>query len=497
MANAYQSVASAASFTCSKPSGTASGDTLTAAVFSIGGTTPASLAGWTQRATTSFSSTYTLTILTKIAGGSEPANYTFAAGATVAGATVLIRSSGGDASVVIDGTPTTSTTATVGSITTTSANGILIMATVGIGDTTGTSIAPDAAMTERAEVVEANVAYGTLEVATQALGASGATGTRTATDASASAFLTAMLVIKEASSNITAVVPSPAASTWAMGAPTVTSVSSAVASTSTWAMPAPSAKADATAVAAASTWAMPVPTVIATSSVVEASMTWSMEVPTVLITAGATIPSDMPSVWSMNAPSGLVIAPAAAAASTWDMGVPTVQMDYGVSIPSPAVSLWAMDAPSATSTASAAVSASQWAMPAPSVVVVSQTAAATSTWDMGIPDIGVRATAVAATSTWAMNAPGISYGQMVPEGTSVWSMGVPTVEMTISVPSMEMVWGMAVQNAGQTWPSSPIKGARGGARYARGITGKASTNESGIRAHVTGSRSIRGEVHDE
>jgi len=197
VANAYQSVASAASFTCSKPTGTASGDTLTAAVFGIGSTTFASLSGWTQRATAT-NSIYTLTILTKIAGGSEPATYTFT-GPPAAGATVIVRSSGGDTSAVIDGTPTSSATATVGSITTTSANSLLIMATVGLGDTTGTSIAPDAAMTERAELVEANVAYGSLEVATELRASAGATGTRTSTDASAIGFLTAMVAIKEAS----------------------------------------------------------------------------------------------------------------------------------------------------------------------------------------------------------------------------------------------------------------------------------------------------------
>lgn len=201
MANAYGSVASAASFTCTKPTGTASGDVLTAAVFSIGSANGATSSGWTQQKVQSLSSTYTLTILTKAAGGSEPANYTFATTSGIAGATVIVRTTGSNTTTVIDGTATSSNTATAASITTTSANSILIMATVGFNDLTGTSIVPNAGMTEVAELVEANVTYGSLEVAYEVRGSAGASGTRTSTDASASGFLTAMVAIKEASSS--------------------------------------------------------------------------------------------------------------------------------------------------------------------------------------------------------------------------------------------------------------------------------------------------------
>ena len=438
MALAYQTVASAASGTCNKPTGTASGDTLTAAVFGVGGTTAASLAGWTQQATTNASGFVSLTILTKIAGGSEPASYTFT-GPPLVGATIIVRASGGDTSAVIDGTPTTSTTATVGSITTTSANSLLVMATVGGSDTTGTSIAPDAAMTERAELADGFASYGSLEVATEARASAGATGTRTSTDAAASGFLTAMVAIKEASAATVVDAPAMAAS-YAMGTPTnaLTQRLDAPAMAASYAMGTPTdaitQRVDAPAMSA--TYAMGTPTygIGATGDAPAMAATYAMDAPTNAITQRGDAPA-MNATYAMGTPTSATTLDAPALAATWDMGVPT----YGLGAP--------VDAP-------------------------------------------------AMAATYAMGAPTLTLSQVVdaPPMTFDLAMGDPTFSLTqrVDAPAMGAVWAMGEVTGGASFPGVAWDGRavvrRSGVRGSLHLTDPIDGDYGGVPGPVRGRR---------
>jgi hypothetical protein len=172
---AYESIATGGT----APSGIASGDILVAAVIGAGGTTLASLAGWTQQASVTSSGFYSLTILTKVATGAEPGSYTFT-GPPLIDAVTIARYSGGNASTVISGTPTTAASLTTGAITV-AAGAMLIHVLV----TSGAAISPDAAMTERSEVAGS---YTATSFSDQLIAGAGSTGTRTGTTAGSSLF---------------------------------------------------------------------------------------------------------------------------------------------------------------------------------------------------------------------------------------------------------------------------------------------------------------------
>lgn len=172
MAIVVESVASSASATCAKPTGTASGDLLVAIVGAVGGAP--SLAGWDSRAAANNSGFYFESVFTRVAGGSEPADYTFSAPAVEG--VIILRLSGADTSTIIDGTATTSTNGTAGSITTTADGSMLVMGSVGTG-----AITPDAGMVEADESGPGATYNLYVNAATETRATAGATGTRTQT----------------------------------------------------------------------------------------------------------------------------------------------------------------------------------------------------------------------------------------------------------------------------------------------------------------------------
>ena len=120
--------------TINKPTGVVSGDVLIVNITSNNGGTP-TLSGWNSLGTGIFNgSNLRATVLYKVAGGSEPANYTFALGAGANDAVgTIIAFSGVDNTSPIDATGTmglsasAGATATAPGITTNSANAAVVM----------------------------------------------------------------------------------------------------------------------------------------------------------------------------------------------------------------------------------------------------------------------------------------------------------------------------------------------------------------------------------
>lgn len=122
------------SLTIDKPTGVVSGDVMLVNITSNNGGTP-SLSGWSSLGTGIFNgSNLRATVLYKVAGGSEPANYTFALGAGANDAVgTIVAFSGVDNASPIDATGTmglsvaAGQTATAPGITTNSANAAVVM----------------------------------------------------------------------------------------------------------------------------------------------------------------------------------------------------------------------------------------------------------------------------------------------------------------------------------------------------------------------------------
>lgn len=200
MAIAYESIATSLTGTCTKPTGTATGDLLVAAVCTYDSPTPPS--GWTQQAQENYAATYFLTIYTKAAGGSEPSDYTWTS--TAVFNVHITRISGADTTNPITGTPTSGTSLdpTCASITT-GTNAILMYFPVGyLAATT-----PPTGMTERAENGP-DTTLGQLYLATDTESvSSGATGSRAT---ASTAVVTVMVAIAEGATSTDVTVSVPA-----------------------------------------------------------------------------------------------------------------------------------------------------------------------------------------------------------------------------------------------------------------------------------------------
>lgn len=158
-----------------KPAGTIAGDVLIAAVVAAGAAP--SLAGWSSQAAVNNSGFYFLSMLSKVAGESEPASYTFAGGGIIQ-SVVLAAIQNADTITIIDGTPATSTTGALGSVTT-GADGSLLLAAGMAND----ALSAPAGMSEVGEGGPGGTysLYGNLSQELRAT--AGATGARTVTTA--------------------------------------------------------------------------------------------------------------------------------------------------------------------------------------------------------------------------------------------------------------------------------------------------------------------------
>ena len=183
-ATAVASAGTGASLSPTKPTGTASGHVLLAEVVYTGSPTVTEPAGWT------LITTHTATGLTakyyyKLAGGSEPAAYTWNFSSSTNAAIVVAAYSGCNAAHYIDGynvSHTDSGTAMTapGGIYPYSTAGMLVF----LGATTNVRATPPSGMTERADLGSASAG---VYLADQLLASGASTSSKTATLATASA----------------------------------------------------------------------------------------------------------------------------------------------------------------------------------------------------------------------------------------------------------------------------------------------------------------------
>jgi hypothetical protein len=171
------------SITLNKPSGTASGDVLVAAIEISGTTTVTAPSGWTLVRSTTSGSTLTQATYVHIAGSSEPSSYQwrFAASRLASGAVAAYVGVDGTTPVdVSSGGSSSGSTSIVGpSVTTTTAGELLIGA---FGGAANASLTPPTGMLEENEQLAGTGNNRVVvELSDQQLGAAGATGNRTAT----------------------------------------------------------------------------------------------------------------------------------------------------------------------------------------------------------------------------------------------------------------------------------------------------------------------------
>jgi RHS repeat-associated protein len=177
----------ATSVVVNKPAGVVSGDALIAGVTVAGGSgvTVTPPAGWTSIATATNSTTIRTVAFRKVAGGSEPASYTFTLSVSKKAAASISAYTGVDPATPVDvsatATNATSTSQVAASVTTTTGGYRQLVEIYGAA--AATTFTPPGGQTERADVATSGTGSVTLEAADKALGASGATGTSTATSA--------------------------------------------------------------------------------------------------------------------------------------------------------------------------------------------------------------------------------------------------------------------------------------------------------------------------
>jgi hypothetical protein len=162
-----------------KPTGTASGDMMLAALTVSGTVAITPPAGWSQVVSTANGTALTQTTFTKIAGASEPASYswTLAAARPTSGAIVVYR---GATAIDVFGSQTIANNKSIRapSVTTTVGDGMLVGF---FGIAANATMTPDPQMREVADIVITGGGLkAALEVADDVLGAAGATGLRTA-----------------------------------------------------------------------------------------------------------------------------------------------------------------------------------------------------------------------------------------------------------------------------------------------------------------------------
>lgn len=183
--------------TINKPAGTADGDLLLLQVAMNSSAAPATLpTGFVLVPSAEVTGTHNIRIYAKLAGASEPADYTVTftgSPVTALGLVAVYSDTAAVPAAVLAAPQTNSSSTNIGfpSISPTAADSLLMA--FGSINTSGTAHTPDGAMTERYEAGTLPRVY----LMTQALSASGATGTRTATSGFAITSKTVMLDVEE------------------------------------------------------------------------------------------------------------------------------------------------------------------------------------------------------------------------------------------------------------------------------------------------------------
>jgi hypothetical protein len=171
------------SITLTKPSGTASGDVLVAAV-DIGGTTTVTApSGWTLVRSTTSGTSLTQAIYVHVAGTSEPSSYQWRFSSARLASAVMAAYIGVNTTTPVDvssgGSSSNSSSDVAPSVTTTAAGELLIGV---FGEAANASVTPPTGMLEQVEQLAGTGNNRVVvELSDQQLGAAGATGNRTAT----------------------------------------------------------------------------------------------------------------------------------------------------------------------------------------------------------------------------------------------------------------------------------------------------------------------------
>lgn len=215
MAATYQSVATGSStggnYTITKPSGTVDGDLLFLVSYQDpdGSPTNQTASGFTQVGSTLDNATGSIKLWRKAASG-EGASYTIGCDSAAAGVGIMIRVNGHNAASPIDGTAQTSTGAASTSHVAPSvtdvagSDSLLITGAYGLCNGTAASYTGLSAGTERADLQPATGNWIVGSLGTEALAASGATGTRTWTCSISRAWNTFAVAIASASTAVSA-----------------------------------------------------------------------------------------------------------------------------------------------------------------------------------------------------------------------------------------------------------------------------------------------------
>lgn len=198
---AFRSVATTttttSTMTCAMPTGVASGDVLVMQIVIFydakSGTLPSAPVGWAVRGSDGSGSGdgWYWRVLTKTAGASET-SVAQAGTNWFAGSMSILAVSNASAVDVVGAAG--GNTLVAPSVTTTTANGLLIGSWMTAKIGAPRPIIAPASMTSRTTTEVANTWHLTTQVATQTLTASGATGTRTATDSGAANYHECMLL---------------------------------------------------------------------------------------------------------------------------------------------------------------------------------------------------------------------------------------------------------------------------------------------------------------
>jgi len=193
---------SAATLTLPRPAGTQNADLLLATIDVLGTAAPSIPAGWTLLRSDSAGSTLDQRIYLHVAGGAEPASYTWTFAGTQNASGVVVAYVGADVTAPVDATSgassTSAATATAPSLTTTVANALLVGT---FGAAASATVAPPAGMLEQAEIVGGGGGKRTVtELADQPAPLVGATGSRSATLSKAAANVGQLVALRPAGS---------------------------------------------------------------------------------------------------------------------------------------------------------------------------------------------------------------------------------------------------------------------------------------------------------
>jgi hypothetical protein len=179
-----------------KPTGVASGHVMVATITATGTGALTAPSGWTAIKDTTLSSTIRQVTYYRVAGGSEPASYSWELGSKRQASGGIGDYSGVNNTAPIDASSATtgaSGNATIPSVTTSAANDVVIGA---VGVATATSVTPDASTTERYDVASPST---TTEAADFTQAVAGATTAKTAAPAiSTSGWISQPVALRDA-----------------------------------------------------------------------------------------------------------------------------------------------------------------------------------------------------------------------------------------------------------------------------------------------------------